>query len=42
MIIDQNAAAVIIERPVVNIDDLHELDLVGWLLAREQDHATGD
>lgn len=35
MIIDQDAAAVIIERPVVNIDEMYELELAGWLLERE-------
>lgn len=41
MIIDQNAAAVVIERPVVNIDELYELELAEWLLTREHDNAPG-
>ena len=36
MIIDQDTAAVIIERPVVNIDELYELELAEWLLNRER------
>lgn len=35
MIIDQAAAAVIIDRPIVNIDDPFELELAEWLLERE-------
>ena len=35
MIVDRDAAAVIIKRPVVNIDELFELELAGWLLERE-------
>ncbi|MDZ7696608.1 MAG: acylneuraminate cytidylyltransferase family protein [Deltaproteobacteria bacterium] len=36
MIIDHETAAVIIERPVVNIDELYELELAEWLLNRKQ------
>lgn len=39
MIIDENAAAIIIKRPVVNIDEVYELELAEWLLAR-QDNST--
>jgi CMP-N,N'-diacetyllegionaminic acid synthase len=35
MIVDRDAAAVIIERPVVNIDEPFELELAEWLLNRE-------
>ena len=34
-ILDGACAAVIIERPVANIDDLFELELVEWLLERQ-------
>jgi CMP-N,N'-diacetyllegionaminic acid synthase len=34
-IIDADAAAVVIDRPVVNIDDPFELELADWLLERE-------
>ena len=37
LIIDRNAAAVIIHRHVVNIDDMFELELAEWLLEREKD-----
>lgn len=36
MIIDRQAAAVIIDRNVVNIDDPFELELAEWLLSKEQ------
>jgi CMP-N,N'-diacetyllegionaminic acid synthase len=39
LIIDENAVAVIVERHVVNIDELFELDLAEWLLQREAQHA---
>jgi CMP-N-acetylneuraminic acid synthetase len=35
-IIDHGAVAVVIDRPVVNIDDMFELELAEWLLAREK------
>jgi CMP-N-acetylneuraminic acid synthetase len=38
-IIDENAVAVVIERPVVNIDEPFELELAEWLLQREAQHA---
>jgi CMP-N-acetylneuraminic acid synthetase len=38
LIIDRDAAAVVIERPVVNIDELLDLELAGWLLEREAVH----
>jgi CMP-N,N'-diacetyllegionaminic acid synthase len=41
MIIDQDAAAVIIERPVVNIDEALELELAAWLLEREKSAGSG-
>ena len=34
LILERNAAAVIIERPVVNIDEPFELELAEWLLSR--------
>ena len=34
LILERDAAAVIIERPVVNIDDPFELELAEWLLSR--------
>ena len=37
MIIEENCKAVVIERPVVNIDDLHELEYAEFLL--QKDHA---
>lgn len=36
-IIDRGAVAVVIDRPVVNIDDMFELELAEWLLEREKD-----
>lgn len=39
MIIDQNAAAVVIERTVVNVDELHELELAESLLTSNCDVA---
>lgn len=36
LIIDRDAAAVIIKRPVVNIDEYFELELAEWLIRREQ------
>jgi CMP-N-acetylneuraminic acid synthetase len=36
-IIDRGAIAVVIDRPVVNIDDMFELELAEWLLQREKD-----
>jgi hypothetical protein len=36
-IIDRDAQAVVIDRHVVNIDDLFELELAEWLLNRERD-----
>jgi CMP-N,N'-diacetyllegionaminic acid synthase len=35
-IIDRGAVAVVIYRPVVNIDDMFELELAEWLLEREK------
>ena len=35
-IIDSGAVAVVIDRPVVNIDDMFELELAEWLLEREK------
>jgi CMP-N-acetylneuraminic acid synthetase len=35
-IIDRGAVAVVIDRPVVNIDDMFELELAEWLLEREK------
>jgi CMP-N-acetylneuraminic acid synthetase len=35
MIIEENCKAVVIERPVVNIDDLHELEYAEFLLQKE-------
>lgn len=37
-IMDRDTIAVIIERPVVNIDEPFELDLAEWLLSREMQH----
>jgi len=34
-IIDDNCAAVIIDRALVNIDDMYDLELAEWLLAKE-------
>jgi CMP-N-acetylneuraminic acid synthetase len=39
LILERNAAAVIVERPVVNIDDPFELELAEWLLSRESSQA---
>jgi len=36
-IIDRGAVAVVIDRHVVNIDDMFELELAEWLLEREMD-----
>ncbi len=36
-IIDRGAIAVVVDRPVVNIDDMFELELAEWLLQREKD-----
>lgn len=36
MIIEENCKAVVIERPVVNIDDLHELEYAEFLLQKDQ------
>ncbi len=36
-IIDRGAIAVVIDRTVVNIDDMFELELAEWLLQREKD-----
>jgi CMP-N,N'-diacetyllegionaminic acid synthase len=36
-IIDRGAVAVVVERHVVNIDDMFELELAEWLLEREMD-----
>jgi CMP-N-acetylneuraminic acid synthetase len=38
-IIGADCAAVVVDRPVVNIDDGFELELAEWLLARQQRHA---
>jgi CMP-N,N'-diacetyllegionaminic acid synthase len=35
-IIDRNAVAVVVDRHVVNIDEMFELDLADWLLEREK------
>jgi hypothetical protein len=35
MIIEENCKAVIIERPVVNIDDLHELEYAEFLFQKD-------
>ena len=35
LLLEENAAAVIVERPVVNIDESFELDLAEWLLDRQ-------
>jgi len=35
MIIEENCKAVVIERPVVNIDDLHELEYAEFLLQKD-------
>jgi CMP-N-acetylneuraminic acid synthetase len=37
LIIDRNAVAVVVDRHVVNIDDVFELELAEWLLEREKD-----
>ena len=37
LIIDRNAVAVVVDRPVVNIDEMFELELAEWLLAREKE-----
>jgi CMP-N-acetylneuraminic acid synthetase len=37
LIIDRNAVAVVIDRHVVNIDEVFELELAEWLLEREKD-----
>ncbi len=39
MIIDSDAVAVIIARPVVNIDEPFELELAEWLIERESRNA---
>lgn len=36
MIIDQEAVAVVIDRPVVNIDEIFDLELAAWLLKKEE------
>ncbi len=36
MIIDRDTAAVIIHRPVVNIDDMFDLELADWLIKQEK------
>ena len=36
-IIDRGAVAVVVDRHVVNIDDMFELELAEWLLEREKD-----
>jgi CMP-N,N'-diacetyllegionaminic acid synthase len=36
-IIDRGAVAVVVDRHVVNIDDMFELELAEWLLERERD-----
>jgi CMP-N,N'-diacetyllegionaminic acid synthase len=36
-IIDRGAVAVVVDRHVVNIDDMFELELAEWLVEREQD-----
>jgi CMP-N,N'-diacetyllegionaminic acid synthase len=36
-IIDRGAVAVVVDRHVVNIDDMFELELAEWLLEREMD-----
>ncbi len=36
MIIDQNAAGIIIDRPVVNIDDIFDLELADWLIRKQE------
>ena len=36
LIVDSDAVGVIIERPIVNIDDPFELELADWLLARQE------
>ena len=35
-ILGDDCAAVVIDRPVANIDDAFEIELAGWLLARQQ------
>jgi hypothetical protein len=41
-IIGADCAVVVIDRPVVNIDDIFELDLADWMLAREAAEARAD
>jgi CMP-N-acetylneuraminic acid synthetase len=41
-IIGDDCAAVIIDRPIVNIDDAFELELAEWLLARQERLAAGE
>ena len=36
MIIDETAAAVIIQRPVVNIDDMFDLEMADWLISKQE------
>jgi CMP-N,N'-diacetyllegionaminic acid synthase len=36
MIIDRDAAAIIIDRPVVNIDDTFDLELADWLIRKQE------
>ncbi len=36
MIIDQNAAGIIIDRPVVNIDDRFDLELAHWMISKQE------
>lgn len=36
LIVDSDAFGVIVERPIVNIDDPFELELADWLLARQE------
>jgi CMP-N-acetylneuraminic acid synthetase len=40
-ILDDDCAAVIIDRPIVNIDELFELELAEWLLARDKSGGDG-
>lgn len=35
LILEQNAAAVIVDRPVVNIDEPFELELAAWLMSKD-------
>jgi len=37
-ILEEDCAAVVVDRPVVNIDDAFELELAEWLLTRESAH----